>query len=240
MEASEKPKPQKRGLRPIGSQLPDISTLEASLVSTKGGSAPKLSVSGTTPKLTTDSSPTGTQVSVCGFGKPPASLDEAQTLLANAKPGQVDAAIQAWLPRSVSSRIAERLYDGQDRTRDYTVVGYDLDDGFNENDGRESLRLLEMLNARAEPETCEHELARLKVLTATRNLSQADLTAQIAIYAEELTEYPIDVVRESCRWWAAREKWFPSWAELRDACEERVMKRRAILTGLRRYFERVA
>ena len=96
-----------------------------------------------------------------------------------------------------------------------------------------------MLNARAEPDDCEHELARLKVLTVARATGQDDLVAQIAIYAEELTEYPIDVVRESCRWWAAREKWFPSWTELRDACEERVMKRRAILTGLRRYFERV-
>ena len=190
----------------------------------------------------TEANLTGSQPGKPGFAvaltnkKPLASPDEAQAFLAKAKPGQVDAAIQAWLPRSVLSRLAERLYDGQDRTRDYTVVGYDLADGFDEDDGRESLRLLEMLNARAEPEACEHELARLKVLTATRNLSQADLTAQIAIFGEELTEYPIDVVREVCRWWAAREKWFPSWAELRDACEERVMKRRAILTGLRRYF----
>ncbi|KKM12092.1 hypothetical protein LCGC14_1720340, partial [marine sediment metagenome] len=63
---------------------------------------------------------------------------------------------------------------------------------------------------------------------------QEDLAALIAIYAEELAEYPLDVVRDACRTWARREKWFPAWADLRALCEERVMKRRDLLMALRR------
>ena len=237
MEPSRNPKTKKApGLRPIGSLMPSISSLEANLASTKEEPTPNAGNSEITGRPKPASAPasgTGTQLSVSGYGKPPSSLDEAQALLATAKPGQVDAAIQAWLPHSVSSRVVARWRGGE---HGYEAQDYELRDGVDEADGRESLRLLEMLNARAELEDCQKELARLKVLTAARNLGQADLVAQIAIYAEELTEYPIDVVREACRWWAAREKWFPSWAELRAACDERVMKRRAILAGLRRYF----
>ena len=170
-------------------------------------------------------------------GEPLATPAEAQALLETAKPGQVDAAIQAWLPLSVRSRIVEKHYDGpNDPLLNYSVVGYELEHGFSDRDGQESLLLMEMLNTRASPEDCQKWLARLKMMTAARSTGQDDLVAQIAIYADELSEYPADVVRDVCRWWAAREKWFPTWAELRQACDERVMKRRAILMGLRRYF----
>ena len=234
---AREPRNEKPGLRPIGGLMPSISSLGANLASMKDRSTAKRTNTEITPECTEERSSIGTKVSIIGYGKPPSSLAEAQALLANAMPGQVDAAIPAWLPLSVSSRIAVRHYDGpNDPFLNYSVVGYDLADGFDEDDGREGLRLLEMLNARAEIGGCLNELGRLKVNTSSRNMSQDDLKAQIAIYAEELTEYPIDVVRDACRWWGKWEKWFPAWAELREICDERVMKRRAILTGLRRYF----
>ena len=181
---------------------------------------------------------TGTQLSVTGSARPPSTPEEVRELLAELTPDQIDKSLQAWLPPSVSCRIEGRLYDGpNDPYKNYTTVGYDLAEGWDENEGREAQRLLEMLNARADPEACQQILARLKVLTRERNLSQEDMVAQIAIFSEELSQYPLDVVRDACRAWARTEKWFPSWAELRERCEERVMKRRAILLGLKRYFD---
>ena len=142
----------------------------------------------------------------------------------------------AWLPLSVISKAVPR---GEVGEHGWECTGWDIfkpSSGFNEDAGRESLRLLEWINQRAEPEFCQRELGRLKVLTRERNLSQPDLVAQIALYAEGLTEYPPDVARDTCRSWAQTQKWFPSWTELRAGCEERAMKRREYLTALRRYF----
>lgn len=246
MEPSRKPETKKgRRLRPIGSLTSKTAVLPARKDSTPPESTnlrQNTEIIGLASPANVGSNATGLQRGVTVFGIAlPTSESEVQALLAKAKPGQVDEAIPAWLPRSVSCRIRERRYqprvDGpSDPQRNFELLGYELDDGFDEDDGRESLRLLEMLNARAVLKDCQNELARLKMLTAARTTGQDDLVAQIAIYAEELTEYSIDVVRDACRAWAKHERWFPAWADLRTACEERVMKRRAILSGLRRYF----
>ncbi len=100
------------------------------------------------------------------------------------------------MPPSLRCRVETR---GRVGDHGWEVAGYDLKDGWDQGEGRESLRLLEMLNARAEPEACQRILARLKVLTRERNLSQEDLVAQIAIYADELSQYPLDVIRDACQ-----------------------------------------
>lgn len=112
------------------------------------------------------------------------------------------------------------------------VTGWLLKKGWDEEDGRWSLRLLRELNAPAEQQACEHILARLKVLTRERSLTQDDMVAQIAIYAEGLAQYPLDVVREACRDWAQNEKWFPAWSEIRERCETLVMMRRDLMRAL--------
>ncbi len=233
------------GLRPVGAQLPSIAPLEANLESRESGSAPKPKSSETTGRPSPASEPasaTGTQLSGIGCVRPPSSLREAEGVLANLTPLEIDNSLAAWLPSSVSCRVSEQFYrpriDGpSDPKRNYEMLGWRLDDGWDEADGRESLRLLEMLNACATPEDCQNELARLKVLTVARNLSHDDLLAQIAIYAGELSQYPLDVVRDACRSWAKSEKWWPSWAELREQCDDRAMKRRGLLQVLKRYFE---
>ncbi len=119
----------------------------------------------------------------------------------------------------------------------WQTTGYEFKPGWDEAEGQEGLRLLEMLNARAAPEACQQELARLALLTKAKNECQEDLTIRLGVLGEELSEFPIDCVRDSCRSWAKSEKWFPSLSELREACQDRAMKRRGLLLALKRYFE---
>lgn len=68
-------------------------------------------------------------------------------------------------------------------------------------------------------------LARLSVVVAMRTPDQADLTMEA--YVEEAREYPPDVLAHVCREWAAAEKWWPAWAELRERLEDAMENRRA-------------
>jgi hypothetical protein len=45
-------------------------------------------------------------------------------------------------------------------------------------------------------------------------------------------------VRDTRRHWAKFNTFFPSWAELYELCEERVLKRRSLLAALYRYFSK--
>jgi hypothetical protein len=59
------------------------------------------------------------------------------------------------------------------------------------------------------------ELTRLKMLTASRNLTVDELTLQISLYAEELSAYPMDAIRAAIRA-ACEDKWWPTWADLKE------------------------
>lgn len=160
-------------------------------------------------------------------------------------PAEIDAALPAWLPPSVISSIEPdfrwRKRDEHDTGHSESyIAGYDCSGDFGEREASEALKVLELLNARADIEDCLKELARLKVLTKERALSGDDIAFQIATMGDELSAYPLDVVRDACRSWADHNKFFPAWAELREPCEERVLERRCPLDALRRYFQRKA
>lgn len=78
------------------------------------------------------------------------------------------------------------------------------------------------------------ELTRLRSLTVSRGGSDADLKLALTAYAEECSAYPLDAVVAACRQWANAERWWPSWAELRDRLERIVAPRRRLHEALRR------
>ena len=75
---------------------------------------------------------------------------------------------------------------------------------------------------------------RLKLRTKNRAQSEKELAFQIAIYADDLAEYPQDVVVGALRYWAKNEKWWPAWAELKALLDARVNRRLALIEALRR------
>ncbi len=189
------------------------------------------------------SSSTGTPPSATGCARPPTTKAEAQAALAAAQGGEIDKALRAWLPPSIVSSIISitrwRETTGKGQHNEPFIAGYVLRFDFEETAARDALRLAELFNAPAAPSDCAMALGKLKAITISRNVTDEDLTVQIAAMAEELCPYPLDAVLDSCRAWARSEKFFPTWAELRVLCEERVLFRRALARALRSYIELV-
>lgn len=82
------------------------------------------------------------------------------------------------------------------------------------------------------------ELAKLRVTMAHRNGGAIDERALLAVMAEDLAEYPADVVRAASTAWRRREKWFPTPGELIAECKalarHRYAMRDALTAGERR------
>lgn len=160
---------------------------------------------------------------------------EVRELLQAAKPGEVDRRLPTWLPLSVRSLVRAETEASKPEARQNPIAlakCRDLGETATKEEIHAAQRLLEALDEPSGQTAAAHELARLKVLTREKTLTQDDLVAQIAIYSEELGDYPIDVVRGACRDWAEHEKWFPSWSELRAPCELAVRWRRDVLRVL--------
>lgn len=112
------------------------------------------------------------------------------------------------------------------------TTGYRLDGEFSDEDRQRAISILSRLNRPATLQACTFELGRLRMLTKIAAQGDDDIKFQIAVMAEELVRYPLDVVRDACRFWPTRNKFFPAWQELREMCEERVLKRRCLLEAL--------
>ena len=229
------------GLRPIGSLMSKIAPTppsEATRPARPATSRPISSSTSPTGRAEHRRTATGT-----GLGKPgsaiaqrAASLPDFSMVLAERTPAEIDLELTRWLPLSVARCVVTKMYLGSDPARLCGVEGYELR-GY---DGREREEALEILRALCRPAShreCLKEVARLKALTAAARVGEQDLEIQLEVFAEELERYPMDVVRSACRDWprCPGGKWWPSWAELRDMCDERFLKRKALLVALERY-----
>lgn len=119
-------------------------------------------------------------------------------------------------------------------TRDYELLGYELDDGVPVADAETGRQLLGKLLEPAGADYAINHLAKVRLKTKAGAMSQQDLDLQIAAYVEEMARYPADVVRQTCRDAADKFTFWPSWHELREIAEGHVMKRTHILRGLER------
>lgn len=73
-------------------------------------------------------------------------------------------------------------------------------------------------------------LTRLQVICLEREKSEIDKQARAKIYADELSNYPADVVVKALM---KKYKWFPSLAELLDVCDNEMAFRELVKKGLR-------
>lgn len=96
---------------------------------------------------------------------------------------------------------------------DFDVLGYRgrLPDGLRP--------LVELINQPAGPKMVNGAAARCLSVTKSRATDGMDLRMMLAVFADELAEFPEDVVATAFRNWARREKWWPSLAEIRDHCQ---------------------
>ena len=73
-------------------------------------------------------------------------------------------------------------------------------------------------------------IARLQIIAPEREKSGIDMKARTAIWVEELSAYPADVVKKALK---GRYRWFPSLAEVLEKCANEVAYRDLIKRGIR-------
>lgn len=235
------------GLRPIGSLTRGIANTHGDRATAKSRSMPSPSTSSPTTPTDLDGprpGSSGTVVTVPGepgSARKPVTQAEALAFLEAATPGEIEDGLRGWLPPSIASGIEAvwRSRPGSDPAvwDDAYISDYRLKVEIGTKAAREALALVELLDQVAERREYAKALGCLKVLTVAKHMMAEDLALQIDTMASEMTEYPLDVARDACRAWARANKFFPSWAELRELCEDGVRFRRALARELRRILD---
>lgn len=90
------------------------------------------------------------------------------------------------------------------------------------------LSWLNALDRRPNRSELVQEVTRCLAVTVARERDQADLKAMLAVMAEELAEFPADVIRAELRAWARHEKWWPTLSELRARCQRAMRLRKSL------------
>lgn len=77
-------------------------------------------------------------------------------------------------------------------------------------------------------------VAALKARTRGRNEGDSEARFNANVLISDLCAYPLDVVRDACDAWIDTPdgRWFPTWADLKALCEDRMRGRRALQKGL--------
>ena len=75
---------------------------------------------------------------------------------------------------------------------------------------------------------------RLELITNIgKDRTEVDKKARAAVWVEELSKYPADVVTKAMK---AKYKWFPSLAEVMDRCDNEMAYRELLRQGIRCYY----
>jgi hypothetical protein len=133
------------------------------------------------------------------------------------EPSEADRALVASLPPSVKISLQSKV-----RTWDTSgeflgeVVGYELKGYVSEPERMHALDMVAHSLSPMSMSEAQKLLGKLRILTKVRAESVDDIRATFAIYAQELAEFPADVVRKVLTTQHKISKWWPAWAELED------------------------
>ena len=216
-----------RGLRPIGSLISKIASTPSTEASTPTRSLPPSETSGTPRPVPTPASSIGMQHGETGAGTNlPAALTK---WLAGSDPAETDENLLATCGQQLGQPLVLQTREifGPDGY-DYEVTGYLLAWPIEGSRLQAAQQVILSTLQPAPPRLVVEELARLRRLTKSRAEDETDREATYVALAEELSEFPPDVVRGALRQIARRETFFPSLAELRDQCQRDFRKRRLI------------
>jgi hypothetical protein len=111
---------------------------------------------------------------------------------------------------------------------DHRPLGFELTRPLDPAEAADVLGWLDVLDRRPSRAELVQEVTRCLAVTVARERDQADLKAMLAVMAEELAEFPADVLRAELSAWARREKWWPTLSELRDRCQRAMRLRRSL------------
>ena len=136
----------------------------------------------------------------------------------------------ACMPPRLRSSLRERLSD------DYELLGFELIRPLVPSEAETVLGWLDEIDRPAAHQELVQEITRCLSLTRAARQDQQDLTLRLAALSQELKAFPADIVIDALRQWARKQRWWPTLAELREACQQTMRVRKS----LRRCCERDA
>ena len=144
--------------------------------------------------------------------------------------------------RSISSSLTSHVAPttssvwGGDGQFTGTKLGpFGLRKGWNRADLVQDLALLRGMCRGGKRAEIAHEVAKLMVRTKSRAHGDGEARLMAETMVQDLSAYPIDVVRFACEYWVdggADAKFTPSWPELKEICEKRMDGRRRLVRCL--------
>lgn len=161
---------------------------------------------------------------------PPAIVEAAQ----RADPRAVDDSLLAALPPTLR-RLTSLTY-----TSDNERNGVQVRDiaSVSTEELRSALALVGRCLKPTPAKFIVEQMAACDLVTKARAEHEGDTAARAAIFAEDLAEFPADVVAEAFRYWRRTEKWSPTVSDIRERCwrkaSVRVMAKFRIEDELRR------
>ena len=115
---------------------------------------------------------------------------------------------------------------------DYRVVIRDMDD----EKKAQALAVVEQYSVPLPASKIAELIARLQIIAPEREKSAVDIKARTAIWIEELSSFPADVVTKALK---GRYRWFPSLAEVLESCENEMAYRNLIKRGIRCFYDEI-
>lgn len=135
------------------------------------------------------------------------------------------------MPQPVARRLVSKVDLAE---KNFDVVGYTLRDGAPPEDIRTALAMVEATCRPSQGAAVVQELAKVMAVTKAREHDETDEEFSYVTMADGLIDFPLDVIKESCRIYVKCEKWRPSLSELREYCWPRFRIRESLRAALRK------
>ncbi len=137
------------------------------------------------------------------------------------------------IPPTLIKSVKLRYGAGLDR-----VIGAEVADIPDEDREQAIKALTERLDERLPLDTVKDLLGRVKLMTGSRERTQADLNAELNAYADGLTRHPAYAVQKVLWEWPDSNRWFPSYADLTILIDRECSKYRQTLKALQKPTEK--
>ena len=99
----------------------------------------------------------------------------------------IDQELETYLPQSVKQALASQV------DQDYNLTGYQMTKEVTKQDKDTAIKMLGKALEPLPANTILQELTRLKLKTMARNMTTEELSLQLAVYTDELGQYPADL-----------------------------------------------
>jgi hypothetical protein len=115
---------------------------------------------------------------------------------------------------------------------DTDFMGYELTTECDQTDLNAALALVSNVSQHCPHDIAAKAVGALRMRTKARKETEDDLEMLMAIFTDDVSEYPADVVVDACKTWGKANVFFPSWSELNELCDRRFRKRAAMSAAL--------